>query len=116
VNLARRLAALLFQRCPRCCRGGIFSGSFAMNERCPSCQLRFQREPGYFLGAMYFSYGMGVVIITLAAALLSAAFPEWSNWRTVFAAGLAFLPFVPLVFRWSRAMWMYFDYALNPEF
>ena len=27
-----------------------------MYERCPECDLKYEREQGYFLGAMYFSY------------------------------------------------------------
>lgn len=34
-----------------------------MNDRCPTCGLHFNREPGYFLGAMYISYGLGLAVI-----------------------------------------------------
>ena len=34
-----------------------------MHERCLVCDLKFDREPGYFLGAMYVSYGLGIVIV-----------------------------------------------------
>jgi hypothetical protein len=34
-----------------------------MSESCSVCGLRFLREAGYFLGAMYISYGLGVVTI-----------------------------------------------------
>ena len=32
-----------------------------MKERCEVCQYKFDREPGYFLGAMYLSYGLAVL-------------------------------------------------------
>ena len=38
-----------------------------MHERCPVCDLKFEREAGYFLGAMYVSYGLALVIIALIA-------------------------------------------------
>jgi hypothetical protein len=41
-----------------------------MNERCPYCGLKFEREQGYFLGAMYFSYCIATVAILLLAVLV----------------------------------------------
>ena len=57
--------AALRQRCPKCRDGPIFSGRVRMNEFCPRCGLRFEREPGYFLGAMYFSYVLAIPILGL---------------------------------------------------
>ncbi len=33
-----------------------------MNDACPGCHTPFEREPGYFVGAMYISYAMAVSI------------------------------------------------------
>ena len=38
-----------------------------MSLRCSVCGLKFQREEGYFLGAMYISFGLALVIIALIA-------------------------------------------------
>ena len=32
-----------------------------MKDRCDVCDYKFDREPGYFLGAMYLSYGLAVL-------------------------------------------------------
>ena len=52
-----RALALLWRgmclRCPRCGARTLFRTWFAMHERCAVCGLRFEREQGYFLGAMY---------------------------------------------------------------
>ena len=34
-----------------------------MHPQCPVCGLRYHREPGYFLGAMYISYGLAVPLM-----------------------------------------------------
>ncbi len=73
---------ILRQRCPRCRVGSIFRYSIfrgfpKMHERCPVCDLKFDREPGYFLGAMYVSYGLGIVIVALTAALLWSITGWW---------------------------------------
>src|ERR1700758_311318 len=59
-RLADRLAAIARQRCPVCLEGRMFRGLFTMNTTCPVCGHRFEREPGFFQGAMYVSYTLGV--------------------------------------------------------
>ena len=63
------LSALLRQLCPRCRKGRIFGGFVRMNPACPECGADLEREQGYFFGAMYFSYGFGVVLLTVVQTL-----------------------------------------------
>jgi uncharacterized protein (DUF983 family) len=60
-NGFRRLAAIVQQQCPRCLQGQVFATLFCMHGQCPVCRLPFEREPGYFTGAMYLSYGMAII-------------------------------------------------------
>ena len=48
----RLLVGGLCLRCPRCGARSLFRTWFAMHERCAVCQLRFEREQGYFLEAV----------------------------------------------------------------
>lgn len=110
--------AVLHQRCPRCREGPLFRaplwrGLFAMYESCPSCGLRFEREPGYFLGAMYFSYALSIPPV-LVLALLIWRYSRWSFDVVMFAAFVAWLPFVPAVTRWARVLWIYLDRHFDP--
>jgi hypothetical protein len=59
-NGLKRLTAIVKQLCPRCLQGQVFATLFRMHEQCPVCGLRFEREPGYFTGAMYLRYIVGV--------------------------------------------------------
>lgn len=103
------LWAAFWQRCPRCRRGKMFRGMFAMNDPCPECRLLFQREEGYFLGAMYFSYALGAFIILPLYFLLASLLPDWDGTRIALLAWLVYLPFVPSVFRYSRVLWVYLE-------
>jgi uncharacterized protein (DUF983 family) len=106
----RRLKAILRQRCPRCLRGRVFSGAVTMNETCPVCGHRFTREPGYFLGAMYVSYPLGAMVLGLFTWLLDALFFSGrSLYVSILVALVPFLLFVPVIFRYSRVIWMHFD-------
>jgi uncharacterized protein (DUF983 family) len=110
---------ILRQRCPRCRTGSIFRYSIfrgfpKMHDRCPVCDLRFDREPGYFLGAMYVSYGMGIVIVALFAALLWSVTGWWITKDTIWAVVL-FLPFAPTITLFARVLWIYLDQTIDPE-
>ncbi len=80
-----------------------------MNQRCPVCQLLLEREPGYFLGAMYISYGMATGCLLIGLAIGSWLLPEIDlGWIVLICAAL-FAPFVPMVTRFARVIWIYFD-------
>jgi uncharacterized protein (DUF983 family) len=110
---------ILHQRCPRCRTGGIFRYSIfrgfpKMHERCPVCDLKFDREPGYFLGAMYVSYGLGVVIVALLAVLLWRVTGWWIT-KDVIWAVVIFLPLAPTITLLARVLWIYLDQSIDPE-
>jgi uncharacterized protein (DUF983 family) len=107
--------ALLRQRCPRCRRGQMFRGHFAMNELCPVCELIFEREPGYFLGAMYLSYGICSLIMIVLYLAFQALFPNWYPEIVILPCLAIYLPFVPWVFRISRTIWIFFDRSVAPS-
>jgi uncharacterized protein (DUF983 family) len=109
---------ILRQRCPRCRVGQIFQRSIffgfpKMFERCPVCHLLFEREPGYFLGAMYISYSLGLPVIALFAALLWAITGWWLTKDVIWAVVL-FLPLAPAITFLSRVLWIYLDQKLDP--
>src|ERR1700758_4816880 len=113
------ISAILHQKCPRCRSGAIFRSSIfrgiaKMNEHCPVCDLKFQREEGYFLGAMYISYGMALVTITVLAVLLWSI-TGWSIMKSTLWAIVLFLPLVPGVPLFARVLWIYLDQSIDPE-
>ena len=42
----------LTRRCARCGSGKLFTGYFHMKPECPRCGLHFEREQGYWTGAL----------------------------------------------------------------
>ena len=86
-----------------------------MNEDCPVCGLHFTREPGYFLGAMYFSYALAIVVLGTLMLIGALLWPSLDLGLVVLLAAVVYLPFVPLVFRYSRVMWIHFDRWFWPE-
>jgi uncharacterized protein (DUF983 family) len=106
----RRAAAL---RCPACGKGGPFDGLLSMRPHCPACGYRFERETGYFLGSIYFNYGVtggsAVAGYLLLDALFSLRFWQqmclWIPWSLA-------LPF--WFHRYARSLWMAMDHGVSP--
>jgi len=85
-----------------------------MFERCPVCNLRFEREEGYFMGAMYISYVLALGTIALFAVLLWALTGWWITKAVVWAVVL-FLPLVPAITFFARVLWIYLDQTFDPD-
>jgi uncharacterized protein (DUF983 family) len=108
-----RLGALLKQRCPRCLQGQLFAGLFRMHTCCPKCGLPYEREPGYFVGAMYFSYGLALIVT--APVWLLMAWLGRSLGEVLLASGCLLIVGSPWLFRYARVLWLYVDHALDPR-
>ena len=112
-------SAIFRQMCPRCRSARIFRKSIVtgfprMHECCPNCGLKFEREQGYFLGAMYISYGLALITI-VALGLVLWASTAWSLQKITLWAILLFLPLAPALTLFSRVLWIYLDRAIDPE-
>src|SRR4051812_37543443 len=113
-TLGQTLWAMFWHRCPRCHKGHMFRGLFAMNDPCPVCGLLYQREEGDFLGAMYISYVLGAALLFPFFFLLPWLLPDWNCWLLAVLSWVLYLPLVPAIFRWSRVVWVYIDRAGCP--
>lgn len=100
---------MLQQRCPQCLEARIYKKGLDMNQVCPACGLKFEREPGYFVGAMYISYGMASVMMLLFTGLGWLLFPKTDLAWIMLGAIVLFLPLAPMFARYSRVIWIYFD-------
>lgn len=111
------LKAVLAKRCPACLRGPMFHGFMSMRDACPVCGHCFTPEPGFFQGAMFVSYAVGVAELivgsTIAYVLLS---PHIGVAWALGAAGVVHLILVPQLFEYSRVIWAHlFAGAGNTE-
>ena len=83
-----------------------------MHEHCAACDLRYEREQGYFVGAIYINYA-----VTVAVAAGSVLVLDWTIGLTLteeLAIGIALGALVPLLFfRYARSLWLSLDYLLT---
>jgi len=91
----------------------MFHGWFSMVERCRACKFRFEREQGYFVGAIHLnSAATGLIVIPGCLVLAITGVPV--TYQLVIAAALCVL--VPLLFfRYSKSLWLAMDYFFDPD-
>ena len=84
----------------------MFDGLMSMRDACPVCGHCFTPEPGFFQGAMFVSYAVGVAELivgsTIAYVFLS---PHIGVAWALGAAGVVHLLLVPQLFEYSRVIW-----------
>jgi uncharacterized protein (DUF983 family) len=109
----RRIAGRALRlRCPRCGRSPLYAGWFRMHERCATCGLRYEREQGYFVGAIYLNYAATVGVAAGTVLLLDSIVGLSLAQQIVLGVALAAL--VPvLFFRYSRSLWLSVDYLVT---
>jgi uncharacterized protein (DUF983 family) len=101
------------KRCPRCGERRIFDGFFTLKTRCPTCDLRFEKEEGGFLGAMALNYavaiGFWLVVMIVGVALTVPVVPV----APLLAMSIGVLAAVPVWFYpRSKALWAAIEYLV----
>jgi uncharacterized protein (DUF983 family) len=103
-------------RCPNCGQGKLFRGVYAMYDRCSQCGWVFEREPGYWTGAMAVNLVISELIITsLAIPLAVVLATSHQPVLLPVAIGLGISILLPfLLYRHAKSLWMSVDFMLHP--
>ena len=112
-NLTRTLQCSFRLKCPQCGKGALFQTYFKMFTYCTQCNLKFERESGYFIGAMYLNYGATVLIAFPSYFLIETFTPiPFSVNLSIWMLFSAIFPI--LFYRYSKSLWLNFDYMFSP--
>jgi len=107
------LASVIEGRCPQCRQEKMFvSGPFTstflkMKKSCEHCGLQYEREPGFFYGAMYVSYILSVGILLVTGALVYYIGSDPDLWVYIVSVVLISLILYPINFRLSRIIFLH---------
>jgi uncharacterized protein (DUF983 family) len=94
--------------------GFLYRRAFSMHDACLHCGLKFEREQGYFVGAIYVNYAATVTIAVPGFFLLDA-FTGISIHQQL-AIWVPFAVIFPLIFfHHSRSLWLALDHLVNPS-
>ncbi len=101
-------------RCPECGLGRLYRSPFRMNTHCEYCGLIYEREQGYFIGAIYIN-----IIVTetlLLGTLLIYGLVAGAINQTILTTLVILAIVMPLLaFHHSRGLWLCFDHIMNPR-
>ena len=109
-----KLYSILRNKCPQCHEGDFFESSNAydlkrmskMPDNCPVCDLKYMPEQGFYWGAMFVSYALGVVIFVSVWVAIMVLAPETGALGIITAMLSAILLLAPVNYRLSRRVWI----------
>ena len=101
-------------RCPRCGMSKLFRGFFRMNDDCDACGLHYEREAGYFVGAIYINYA-ATAVVSIGGYFILDSLVDWSLGQQIALWALCSTLFPLWFFRYSRSLWLALDHVFNPE-
>ena len=102
----------LTRRCPRCGAGHLFRHYFTLVPDCPGCGLHFEREQGYFAGALAINIiVIGGLFAIVFVSLLVLTIPKVPV-VPILGATLPIVLLGPvLYYPFSKTVWMAVDHA-----
>lgn len=109
-----RFYSIFKAKCPVCHEGEVFNNTGAydlgnidkMHEHCSNCGYKYEKEPGYWYGAMYASYGLTVAMSVAVFILTYWIYPAATVSIYIGVICLVILILAPVTFRASRLIWM----------
>ncbi len=120
-----KLYSILKFKCPHCHEGEFFKSRnpydlkhFSdIEERCPKCDRSYYLEPGFYYGAMYVSYALGVAHIVTFMVAKAVLGIEAEFWNFIFLVGGTMLVLLPLYFALSKIIWanLFFNFKTQEK-
>jgi hypothetical protein len=113
------LYSILGFKCPYCHEGDFFIShpydlkrTGDIHDTCPKCNGRFNIEPGFYYGAMYVSYAIGVAAMVTVWVATAVLFPEMSPTALVISILTTLILGSPLFYALSKIIWanIFFKY------
>lgn len=109
------LYSVLNNKCPRCHEGNFFETNNPyqlkkfdkMPHNCPVCNEDYERETGFYYGAMYVSYGL-TVTFGVGVFLLVSVILGFDVVTFLITFGVLQVLLMPVFYRLSRLVWINF--------
>ena len=115
VGKGSKLYSIFRMKCPRCQEGDFFiSHPYNLKragdiyENCPCCGLKYSKEPGFYYGAMYVSYALGVALFVTLWVSMSLFFNIKSLGIQIAVIITATLVLTPYLYALSKIIWANF--------
>lgn len=108
-----RLYSIFKMKCPRCQEGDFFishpydlRNAGNTHEKCSNCELKYSKEPGFYYGAMYVSYGLTVALFVAMWVSFNLFFENISVGIQIFLIISTTVLLTPYIYALSKIIWI----------
>jgi uncharacterized protein (DUF983 family) len=115
-----KLYSIIKFKCPSCHEGNFFishpynlKNTGDVLDKCPKCYVNYMLETGFYQGALYVAYGLGVALFLLIWLLCTIFFPLLSVWIQISLVAISSILLGPLLFSLSKIIWANFFIPLK---
>lgn len=113
--MARLLWRGFTRRCPVCGQGRLFRRWFTMEERCPRCDLRYERIDGHLTGALGINTVASIIVVFVAGITgFVLTYPELPLAPLVSSSVLVAILFPIFFYPFSKTVWTAIDLRIRP--
>lgn len=118
--LKKRLYSIFNYKCPRCHQGEFFESRNPYNlkkageikKSCSHCGLKYSPEPGFYYGAMYVSYALGIAMFVAVWVALLVLYPSYTPILLISLLFVSLIVLGPYIYALSKITWanLFFHY------
>ncbi|CAM3985308.1 MULTISPECIES: DUF983 domain-containing protein [Flavobacterium] len=109
------LKNLFSNKCPNCSKGKVFKNGLInfglgfpkMHKNCPNCDFKFEKEPGFFFGAMFINYALGAAEALITYLIAFSFFEKTFDLRIFPIIGVVIIGLSIFNIKLSRLIWIY---------
>lgn len=117
-----KLNSILFNKCPKCQEAPFFTTNNPydlkhfdkMPKECPVCHEKFEREVGFYYGAMYVNYAL-TVAVGVAWFIITYLFYGFDAVFYTVSFTILLIVLMPWMFRTGRLTWINFFVKYDPS-
>ena len=115
VGKGSKLYSIFKMKCPQCQEGDFFIShpydlkkAGNLHENCSKCGLKYSKEPGFYYGAMYVNYALGVALFVTLWVSFNLFFPDLSvGWQIGLIIFFTVI-LTPYMYALSKIIWANF--------
>lgn len=107
-----KLYSIFKMKCPRCHEGEFFIShpydlkkAGDIHQNCSNCGLKYSKEPGFYYGAMYVSYALGVALFVTLWTSFNLFFPYASAGVQITTIISLTILLTPYLYALSKIIW-----------
>ncbi|MDB4088574.1 DUF983 domain-containing protein [Flavobacteriales bacterium] len=107
-----KIYSIFKRKCPVCQEGDFFlsrpydlKNIGKIHDNCENCNEKFSKEPGFYYGAMYVSYGLGVALFITVFLLTYLIYPKSTAFIYISIIAIAMIVLGPFIYELSKIIW-----------